>query len=183
MKFNLYIYLFINISLYTHIYQSIHIYTYLSIYIYQYIYIYIYIYIYLFLYIYIYIYCFFYKLFVCRGRRKREFIFRTCSWKNEYIYIYIYILFFYKLFVCRVRRFAGIHFQNLFLKKWTWCQWKQAVSDQVSLYGSPGQTTMTMSRVSKFCARGRSQSINIFHLDSTYLGILGVIEPWPECQP
>ena len=31
----------------------------------------------------------------------------------------IYILFFYKLFVCRGRRFAGIHFQNLFLKKCT----------------------------------------------------------------
>ena len=33
-----------------------------------------------------------------------------------YYGIMVYIVF-YKLFVCRVRRFAGIHFQNLFLKK------------------------------------------------------------------
>ena len=30
------------------------------------------------------VYIVFYKLFVCRGRRKREFIFRTCFWKNEH---------------------------------------------------------------------------------------------------
>ena len=60
---------------------------------------------------------------------------------------------------------------------------KACVPKQLFKYGSPGQTTMTMSRVSKFCARGRSQSPNIFDLESIYRGKLGIIEPWPECQP
>ena len=60
---------------------------------------------------------------------------------------------------------------------------KICVSEQFSLYGSPGQTTITMSRVSKFCARGRSQSINIFDLESHYMEKHGNIEPWPECPP
>ena len=42
---------------------------------------------------------------------------------------------------------------------------------------------MTMSRVSKFCARGQSQSINIFHLESNYIEKSGNLEPWPECPP
>ena len=48
-----------------------------------------------------------------------------------------------------------------------------------------------MSRVSKFCARRRSQIgavpkyiyIYIFHLDSNSIGTPGSIEPWSECQP
>ena len=98
---------------------------------------------------------------------------------NMYIYIYIYKLF------ARLRggRFAGIHFQNLVLEKMNMLPMKICVSEQLSLYGSPGQTTITMSRVSKFCARGRSQSINIFHLESNYIETPGNIEPWPECPP
>ena len=54
---------------------------------------------------------------------------------------------------------------------------------QLSLYGSPGQTTITNRRVSKFCVGWRSQSANIFDLESISLGKPRNIVPWPECQP
>ena len=54
--------------------------------------------------------------------------------------------------------------------------------DKVSKYGSSGQTTMTMRRASKFCARRRFQIPNIFYLDPIHRGIPGMKEPWPECQ-
>ena len=40
--------------------------------------------------------------------------------------------------------------------------------------GSPGQTTMLIRFVSKFCVEPRSPFSNISHYD---------IVPWPECQP
>ena len=42
---------------------------------------------------------------------------------------------------------------------------------------------MTMRRASKLCARRRLQIPNIFNLDPINRGTLGIIEPWPECQP
>ena len=95
------------------------------------------------------------------------------------IYIYMCNL------IARLRggRFAGIHFQNLVLEKMNMLPVKICVSEQLSLYGSPGQATITMSHASKFCAKGRSQSIHIFHLESNYLEKTGNIEPWPECPP
>ena len=93
-------------------------------------------------------------------------------------------MYIYKLFArLRGGRFAGIDFQNLVLEQMNMLPMNICVSEQCSLYGSPGQTTITMSRVSKLCARGRSQSINIFHLESNYIEGSGNIEPWPECPP
>ena len=64
-------------------------------------------------------------------------------------------MYIYKLFArLQGGRFAGIHFQNLVLENMNMLPMKIYVSEQLSLYGSPGQTTITMSRVSKFCARG-----------------------------
>ena len=87
-------------------------------------------------------------------------------------------------FCARLRscRFAGIHFRNLVLNK-NMVPMKSAALKQFSSYGSPGQTTMTMSRAAKFCTRSRSQSLNIFDLDLISFVILGMMEPWPECQP
>ncbi len=50
-------------------------------------------------------------------------------------------------------------------------------------YGSPSKMTSTARSTSKFCARNRSQSPNIFDLDLISRVILGQIEPWPEYQP
>ena len=51
-----------------------------------------------------------------------------------------------------------------------------------SKYGSPGKTTMTVRRASKFCARRRVQIPDMFYLDPIHRAIPGMKEPWPECQ-
>ena len=48
--------------------------------------------------------------------------------------------------------------------------------------GSPANLTITARTASKFCARSRSQSQNIFDLDSISWVISGSWEPWPECH-
>ena len=58
-----------------------------------------------------------------------------------------------------------------------------APPDKIFLCGPCAQMTMTVRSASKFCARNRSQSPNIFDLDLISRVIPGQIEPWPECQP
>jgi len=43
--------------------------------------------------------------------------------------------------------------------------------------------TMPASCALKLCARSRSKCPEMFLLELTSLVILGMIEPWPECQP
>ena len=95
-----------------------------------------------------------------------------------------YIYSFLKLFArLRGGRFAGIYFQNLVLEEVNMLPMNICVSEQLSLYGSRGRTTITMSRASKLCARGRSQSQNMFYMESTSLGKPRNVVPWSECQP
>ena len=47
---------------------------------------------------------------------------------------------------------------------------------------SPGQTTMTMSRISTFCARSRSQRQKEIELDQISYEIPGEMGYLPECQ-
>ena len=42
---------------------------------------------------------------------------------------------------------------------------------------------MTMSRVPTFCARRRSQIQKLSYQNLINPQTLGIIEPWPECQP
>ncbi len=44
------------------------------------------------------------------------------------------------------------------------------------------ETTMTMSRVPQFCARRWSQIPKLSY-QNPKIPQLGIIEPWPECQP
>ena len=48
---------------------------------------------------------------------------------------------------------------------------------------SPGQTTLPIRFVSKFCAEPRSQCLKSFHQDSFPSGKTPNIVPWPECRP
>ena len=52
-----------------------------------------------------------------------------------------------------------------------------------SKIGSPGQTTLPIRFVSKFCAEPRSQCLKTFHQDSFPSGKTSNIVPWPECRP
>ena len=47
---------------------------------------------------------------------------------------------------------------------------------------SPGKITITARTASKFCARNRSQSPDIFDPDLISWVIPGPIEPWSECK-
>ena len=47
---------------------------------------------------------------------------------------------------------------------------------------SPANLTITARTASKFCARSRSQSKNIFDLNPISWVITGIGEPWPECH-
>ena len=49
--------------------------------------------------------------------------------------------------------------------------------------GSPGQTTMLMRFVSKFCVEPRSPFSNISHQDPKTIWKTPNIVSWPECQP
>ena len=48
--------------------------------------------------------------------------------------------------------------------------------------GSSVNLTTTARTPSKFCARSRSQSQQIFNLDKVSWGVSGNCEPWPECH-
>ena len=52
-----------------------------------------------------------------------------------------------------------------------------------SKYSRSDQMTMLARRASKSCPRSRSQCPEMFFLELISLVILGMIEPWPECQP
>ena len=43
--------------------------------------------------------------------------------------------------------------------------------------------TMPARRASKFCAKTRAPLLPIFFLSLISFEILGIIEPWPKCQP
>ncbi len=49
--------------------------------------------------------------------------------------------------------------------------------------GQSGQMTMPARRASKFCAKRRALSPEVFSQSLIYDAIPGNIEPWPECQP
>ena len=49
--------------------------------------------------------------------------------------------------------------------------------------GHSGQMTMPARRASKFCAKRRALSPEVFSQSLISEAIPGNIEPWPECQP
>ena len=49
--------------------------------------------------------------------------------------------------------------------------------------GQSGQMTMPARRASKFCAKRRALSPEVFSQSLISEAIPGNIEPWPECQP
>ena len=49
--------------------------------------------------------------------------------------------------------------------------------------GHSGQMTMPARRASKFCAKRRALSPEVFSQSLISEAIPGTIEPWPECQP
>ena len=55
--------------------------------------------------------------------------------------------------------------------------------DFFSKSGQSGQMTMPARRASKFCAKRRAVSPEVFSQSLISWVIPGNIEPWPECQP
>ena len=49
--------------------------------------------------------------------------------------------------------------------------------------GQSGKMTMPARRASKFCAKRRAVSLEVFSQSLISYVIPGNIEPWPECQP
>ena len=49
--------------------------------------------------------------------------------------------------------------------------------------GQSGKMTMPARRASKFCAKRRALSPEVFSQSLISEAIPGNIEPWPECQP
>ena len=59
----------------------------------------------------------------------------------------------------------------------------EASLDFFSKSGHSGQMTMPARRASKFCAKRRALSPEVFSQSLISEAIPGNIEPWPECQP
>ena len=59
----------------------------------------------------------------------------------------------------------------------------EASLDFFSKSGHSGQMTMPARRASKFCAKRRALSPEVFSQSLISLVIPGNIEPWPESQP
>ena len=62
------------------------------------------------------------------------------------------------------------------------CQFESPL-DFFSKSGQSDQMTMPARRASKFCAKRRALSPEVFSQSLISEAIPGNIEPWPECQP